>query len=180
MILQQPLAFVDIETTGLNPETAEIIELGVVIARLKDDELVVLQEIDLKIAPKHIETAEPQALRVNGYNEADWIFAVSIEEALKTFVEKTEGAIFVAHNATFDYGFIEANLRRYNIESKMHYHRLDTISIAFGILHTNDDISKLSLRALCEKYGIENKKAHSAFADAYATYELFKKLLKLK
>jgi DNA polymerase III epsilon subunit-like protein len=41
-------------------------------------------------------------------------------------------------------------------------------------------MGKLSLRALCEKYGIENKKAHSAFADAYATFEVFKKLLNLK
>lgn len=180
MILQQQLAFVDIETTGLDPEKAEIIELGVVLAELIDGELRVVGELDLKAAPNHIETADAQALRINGYNEADWIFAVSIEDALKAFVEKTAGAVFVAHNATFDYGFIEANLRRYQIESKLHYHKLDTLSLAFGILHTNDDIGKLSLRALCEKYGIENKKAHSAFADAYATYEVFKKLMNLK
>lgn len=180
MILQQPLAFVDIETTGLDHERGEIIELGVVLTELRDGALVVTGELDLKIAPKHIETAEPQALRINGYNEADWIFAVSIEDALKAFVDKTEGAVFVAHNVTFDHGFISANLKRYGIEDKMHYHKLDTLAMAFGILHTNDDIGKLSLRALCEKYGIENKKAHSAFADAYATYEVFKKLLNLK
>ncbi len=180
MILQQPLAFIDIETTGLDHNSAEIIELGVVIARLKDGELTVIDELDLKITPKHIETAEPAALRVNGYNEADWIFAVSIEDALRTFVQKTRGAVFVAHNVTFDYGFIDANLKRYNIEHDMHYHKLDTISLAFGVLHNNDDIGKLSLRALCEKYEIDNKKAHSAFADAYALYEVFKKLMNLK
>lgn len=180
MILQQPLAFVDIETTGLDSEKGEIIELGVVIAKLKDDTLTVIDELDLKIAPKHIETADAQALRINGYNEADWIFAVSIEDALATFIKKTEGAIFVAHNITFDYGFIEANLKRYGLENKMHYHKLDTLAMAFGILQNNDDMGKLSLRALCEKYGVQNKKAHSAFADAYATYEVFKNLLKLK
>jgi DNA polymerase-3 subunit epsilon len=180
MILQQPLAFIDIETTGLDYEKGEIIELGVVIAELRDGALTVTDEIDLKIAPKHIETADAQALRINGYNEAEWIFAVSIEEALKLFVERTAGAVFVAHNITFDYGFIEANLRRYGIEHKMHYHKLDTLALAFGVLQNNDDMGKLSLRALCEKYGIENKKAHSAFADAYATYEVFKKLLNLK
>jgi DNA polymerase-3 subunit epsilon len=180
MTLSQPLAFVDIETTGLDRDDFEIIELGVVIAKMKDNELVVIDEIDIKIIPKHIETADPVALRVNGYDEADWLFAVSIEEALKLFVEKTAGAIFVAHNITFDYGFIESNLKRYGIESKMHYHKLDTIALAFGVLQNNDDMGRLSLRALCEKYGIENKKAHSAFADAYATYEVFKKLLNLK
>lgn len=180
MILQQPLAFVDIETTGLDHEKGEIIELGVVIARLKDDVLEITDQLDLKITPKHIETADAQALRINGYNEADWIFAVSIEDALSTFVKKTEGAVFVAHNIVFDYGFIEANLKRYGIEDKFHYHKLDTLALAFGILQNNDDMGKLSLRALCEKYGIENKKAHSAFADAYATFEVFKKLLNLK
>ena len=179
-MLQQPLAFIDIETTGLDRDTHEIIELAAVITRMKDGELIVIDQIDLKIQPKTIETAEPQALRINGYNEADWLFAVSLEDAMKEFAKKTEGAIFVAHNLTFDYGFVETALKRTVTENKMHFHKLDTIALAFGILHTNDDISKLSLRALCEKYGIENKKAHSAFSDAYATYEVFKKLMNLK
>ena len=180
MMLQQPLAFIDVETTGIDHDLFEIIELGVVIAKLKDDTLVVVDQMDVKIHPKHIETAEPAALRVNGFNEADWLFAVTLEDAMKTFAEKTEGAVFVAHNATFDYGFIEKALKDTGTESKMHYHKLDTISLAFGVLFGNDDMNKLSLRALCEYYSIENKKAHSAFADAYATYEVFKKLLKLK
>lgn len=179
-MLQQPLAFIDIETTGLDRDLHEIIELAAVITRMKDGELVVTDQIDLKIQPKNIENAEPQALRINGYNDADWLFAVSLEDAMREFAKKTEGAIFVAHNLTFDYGFVETALKRTNTENKMHFHKLDTIALAFGILHTNDDIGKLSLRALCEKYGIENKKAHSAFADAYATYGVFKKLLGLK
>ncbi len=150
------------------------------LAKLKDGELIVTDQLDLKIHPQHIETAEPAALRINGYNPADWLFAVSLEDAMKEFAKKTEGAIFTAHNITFDYGFVENAFKKTNVESKMHFHKLDTISLAFGILHTNDDIGKLSLRALCEKYGIENKKAHSAFADAYATYEVFKKLMNLK
>ena len=180
MILEQPLAFVDIETTALDRERGEIIELGVVVARMKDDRLVVVDELDLKIQPKHIETAEPQALRINGYDEADWLFAVSLEEAMKAFVEKTKGAIFLAHNITFDYPFIEKALGDTGLDHDMHFHKIDTLSVAFGVLHTNGDMGKLSLRMLCEKFGIENKKAHSAFADAYALYEVFKKLMNLK
>jgi DNA polymerase-3 subunit epsilon len=180
MILQQPLAFIDVETTGFDPAVAEIIELAVVIAKLKDGELVVTDQLDLKIRPERIEDADPAALRVNGYNEADWLFAVSLEEAMKIFAEKTSGAVFVAHNVTFDHGFISQAFKKTTIENKMHYHKLDTISIAFAVLHDSDDINKLSLKALTEYYGIENKKAHSAFADTYATYELFKKMLNLK
>jgi DNA polymerase III epsilon subunit family exonuclease len=176
-MLSQPLAFIDVETTGLNRDTHEIIELGLVLARMKDGVLSVIDELDVKIVPKHIETAELQALRINGYNEADWLFATSLEEAMNVFSEKTKGAIFVAHNLTFDYGFIEKAFEKTGTHNEMHYHKIDTISLAFGILHTNDDIGKLSLRVLCEKYGIENKKAHSAHADAYALYEVFKKLM---
>ncbi len=179
-MLSQPIAFIDIETTGLDRDTHEIIELGVVIAKLKDGAFVVTDTLDLKIQPKHIDRAEPQALRINGYNEADWLFATSLEEAMKVFSEKTAGAIFAAHNITFDYGFVESAFKKTGVPNNMHFHKLDTISAAFGILHTNDDLGKLSLRALCEKYGIENKKAHSAFADAYALYEVFKRLLELK
>ncbi len=180
MILQQSLAFVDIETTGLSPETAEIIELGVVLTKLKDGVLTVTDTLDLKIHPAHIETADPQALRVNGYNEADWLFAIPLADAMKTFAELTEGAVFVAHNAMFDYSFIDAAFKQTGIENKLYFQKVDTLSVAFGVLHNNDDMGKLSLRALCEKFEIQNAKAHSAFADAYATYEVFKKLLQLQ
>jgi DNA polymerase III epsilon subunit-like protein len=180
MILSHTLAFVDIETTGIDKDKHEIIEIAAVITRMKDGELVVIDQLDVKIQPKNIETAEPQALRVNGYNEADWLFATSLEEAMKLFVKKTEGAIFLAHNITFDYPFVEKALKDCGLENQMHFHKIDTLSLAFGILHTNDDLGKLSLRALCEQFAVENKKAHSAFADAYALYEVFKKLMKLK
>ena len=180
MILEQTLAFVDIETTALGRDNGEIIELGVVVAKMKDGALTVIDELDLKIQPKHIETAEPQALRINGYNEADWLFAVSLEEAMKVFVQKTKGAVFLAHNITFDYPFIEKALVDAGLEHEMHFHKIDTLSLAFGVLHTTNDMGKLSLRMLCDKYGIDNKKAHSAFADAYALYEVFKKMMNLK
>lgn len=180
MILEQPLAFVDIETTGTDRDTHEIVELGIVLAKMKDGALTVIGELDLKVQPKHIETADPAALRINGYNEADWLFAVSLEEAMKAFAEKTKGAIFLAHNITFDFPFIEKALKDTNQEHDLHFHKIDTLSLAFGILHQSGDLGKLSLRMLCEQFGIENKKAHSAFADAYATYEVFKKVMKLK
>jgi DNA polymerase III alpha subunit (gram-positive type) len=179
-MLSHSLAFIDIETTGISRDTGEIIELAAVITKMKDGELTVVDQVDIKIKPKHIETADPQALRINGYNEADWLFAIDLEEAMKVFAEKTKGCIFVAHNVTFDYAFIEKAFIDVELENQMHFHKLDTISIAFAVLNANEDINRYSLHALAEYYQIENKKAHSAFADAYATYEVFKKLMNLK
>lgn len=180
MILEQPIAFVDVETTGTDRDKHEIIELGVVLAKQKDNVLAITDQINVKIKPEHIESAEPAALRINGYNDADWLFASTLTDAMKTFSDKTAGAVFVAHNATFDYGFIEAALKKCNLENRLHFHKIDTISIAFAILKDNEDINRLSLHALCQHYGVENKRAHSAFADAYATYEIFKHLLGLQ
>lgn len=181
-MLKQPIAFVDVETTGLNQDIHEIIELGATIARIRDDgSFEMTDRVDFKITPKNITLADPQALRVNGYNEGDWLFACSLEEAMKDFAKKTEGCIFAAHNLVFDYAFVQKAFEKTGIENKMHFHKMDTISLAFGVLHNQgDDLGKYSLRVLCEKYGIENKHAHSAFADSYATFEVFKKLLKLK
>ena len=180
MILQQPLAFIDVETTGTDPDSHEIIEIAAVIARLKDGELTVTDQLDVKVHPQHIESADPQALRVNGYNEADWLFATNLADAMRNFADVTKGAVFVAHNLTFDASFVDAAFKKTGIENQMHFQKVDTLSIAFAVMHHTDDMGKLSLRALCEKYGIENKKAHSAYADAYATYEVFKKLLNLR
>ncbi len=183
-IITKNLAFVDVETTGLNPDIHEIIELGCVIVSQEGvgsgkPSFKIIGEIDIKIKPEHIENADPVALRVNGYDEADWVFAYSLREAMITLSEKAGDAIMVGHNVSFDAGFIEKAFRTTGIENKLHYHKLDTISIAFAKLHLNVDVDKFSLNFLCSHFGIENKKAHSALSDARATFELYEKLFNL-
>ena len=179
----QNLAFIDTETTGFDPEKQEIIQIGLVLISQEEENGVtkykILEELDLKVKPAHIETAEPGALRVNGYDEADWVFAYSLKEAMTILAKKTEGAIMVAHNLPFDYGFLMKAFSMTGIPNKMHFHKLDTISIAFAKSKKRGDIDKFSLHHLCSIFGIENKKAHTALADARATYELYKKLLAL-
>ncbi len=176
------LAFVDIETTGFSVENQEIIELGVVIAKPLNDEATeyeVVEELDLKIKPKHIETADAQALKVNGYDEGAWIFAHSLEEAMKTFADKTEGCVLVAQNVAFDYAFLNKAFETTGVEDKLFYAKMDTISMAFAKLHKKKDIDRYSLRKLCEYFGIENDKAHTALSDARATFQVFQELIKL-
>lgn len=176
------LAFVDIETTGFDKEKHEIIELGLVLVRqLGDDgkEFEVIGEYEYKIKPEHIETADPQSLKVNGYDEGQWIFASSLKDVMKVFAEQTENAIFTAHNLTFDYSFIEEAFKKTGIENKMFYPKLDTISMAYAKLHANQKVEKFRLQKLCEHFGIENSKAHTALADARALFEVYKCLMSL-
>ena len=176
------LAFVDIETTGFLPGEHEMIELGVVLVRQIGDEgkeFEVIEEFEMKIKPEHIETANPQSLKVNGYDPAQWIFANTLTEAMKVFGAKTRDAIFVAHNVTFDYSFIEKAFETTGVVNEMFYAKLDTISMAYAKLHKNPRAEKFRLQKLCEFFGIENSKAHTALADARALFEVYKKLMNL-
>src|SRR3990167_3951116 len=111
------LAFIDVETTGLNVTKHEIIELGCVLAK---PSLEIIEEFELKIKPEHIENAEPVALKINGYDSADWVFAYTLSEAMKIFSQKVQNTIMVGHNLSFDYGFLEnrSEERRVGKESR--------------------------------------------------------------
>jgi len=169
-------AFIDIETTGLNLLKHEIIEIGCV---LTTPDLKVIEEFELKIKPEHIEEADPIALKVNHYNEEDWESAPTLEKALKIFCKKVKDCIMVGHNVSFDAGFIEYVFNQNKIKNPMHYHKLDTISIAWAKLHNDPDFEHLSLHEMCLRFGIKNERAHSALPDARATFELYKKMMSL-
>lgn len=175
------LVFIDLETTGLDPEKHEILEIGGVVVEhnISDDSAHSFQEIgefEYKVKPKHIETASPEALRINHYNEADWLFAGELGQTLKDLSKKVEGAVMVAHNVSFDWGFLGAACIRENVNLKMDHHKLDLLSIAFAKLYDKDWTPKFNLWALAEHFGLQNKKAHSALADARVAYEIYQKL----
>lgn len=171
-----PLAFIDMEMTGLDPERHEITEIGLVLASQPD--FTILDEWEVKVQPKHIETADPEALELNGYDPAVWkAEAVSLEEALTTFIEKTEGAVMVAQNVSGDVMFLQKALHQTGLEERMDYHRMDSLSLAFGLLYANPDVQRFSLRNLAKHLDIENKNAHTALSDARTTFEIVRKLL---
>jgi DNA polymerase III epsilon subunit-like protein len=176
------LAFIDTETTGTDPERHEIIELAVIIVRQvpregKGPNIEIIEECEWKIKPTHIERAEDAALRVNGYNEVDWMFAVDRKKAMEEFSKKTQSCSFISHNLVFDYAFVMKAFDETGVENRMHYAKLDTISMAFARLYDAPAADKFSLRYLCELLKVENSKAHTALADTRALVEVYKKLM---
>ena len=178
------LVFVDIETTGADPHFHEIIEISVI--RVKQEwkadgapVFTVLDEWSTKVQPENIATADPAALRINGYTVTGWSGAIGIRPALEEFARRTDRAIMVAHNVAFDSGFLETYMSKYSIPSSMHYHRLDTVSMAFAKLHSNPDVLRFSLAELSKYFGIDTGGLHSALPDARACFELFKRLIEM-
>lgn len=170
------LAFIDIETTGLNVLKHEIIEIGCVITTPR---LKVLEKFELKIKPKHIKNADPVSLKITHYNKQDWRKAYTLEEALQVLAKKVNDCIMVGQNVSFDSMFLEYNFSKLKLKNSMHYHKLDTISIAWAKFHKKSNIKHFSLREMCKRFDIINEHPHSALSDAYATYLLYKKLMSL-
>lgn len=172
------LAFIDIETTGVIPGKHEIIELACVLV---DEDGVggfkLVDEFEMKVKPTHLETAQEDALRINGYNDGDWLFAYSLAEAMGHLAKKCDGAVMVAQNVSFDYSFIERALYTTGVSDPFFYAKLDTIPMAYLRHKDNQKLTSYTLRSLCEFYGIKNIQAHTALADARATFEVFKMLM---
>ncbi len=166
------LAFCDIETTGLNRQKHEIIEIGLVL--VKQPELKIIDTWEAKIKPLNLKTADPQALKVTGYNAKDWGLALKPKIALKAFSRKTKDCILVGHNIAFDRPFLEDYFRRWKVPIKWDYHSLDTISLAYYKLGSGQ---KLRLSEISKTLNIKRKKEHTALDDAETCYKVFKKLI---
>lgn len=171
------LVFVDTETTGLNLNN-ELIEIGLV--RASGFNFSVIEEWEVKIKPKRIELASPDALKINHYNEKDWETALDAEAAMKMFLEKAENSILVGHNLAFDWFYIHKALAEYNLKPTFWYKSLDTFCLAWEKLRNNPAIKYLSLSELAGFFGINQEKPHSALDDAKTTYKLFLKLVETK
>ena len=94
-----PLIFLDTETTGLDPSQGhEIIEIAIITRYSNGNEEV----FHTKIKPQRINQAHPKALKVNGYNEKDWLEALPMEEAIKKIASRLQYGMIVGYNPYFD------------------------------------------------------------------------------
>lgn len=166
-------SFVDTETTG--PESRhELTEIGLI--KVSAYNFSVLEEWETKIKPKHIELADPEALKINHYNEEEWLNALDLETAMKIFLEKTANTILVGHNLLFDWFHINKALVECVLEPTFHYKGLDTFSLGWQKLRHLPNLPKLSLSEMADFFNIKQEKPHSALDDARTTYKVFLKL----
>lgn len=178
------LAFVDLETTGLDPFQSEIIEIGIVLAEQVTDEdgrptLTLLSEHNIALVPEHIETANAESLKICKYHDRDWSHAVTQKEGLQKVAELLTGKVFVGQNVAFDWGFLQKSCHEHaiNLDELVHYHKLDLASMTFGKFYREQKLFRFSLREMVEFFGVVNQDAHTALADARATFEVCKKVL---
>ncbi len=159
-------AIVDIETTGGNARLHRIIELAVV---LHDGERVTAKHQWL-INP---ETGIPSYIQgLTGIYPHMLADAPTFAEIAEEVYEVLQNQVFVAHNVSFDYPFVEAALQKHGFE--LDSMKLCTVRASRKII---PGLPSYSLGRLCESLNIEIDGRHRAYGDAAATASLFSLLL---
>ena len=153
----------DIETTGLNSHTNEIIEIGAV--KIKAGRIVdrYSQLINPgRSIPYHI-TEITSITNEQVANEP------KIDEVIGKFVDFIGDAVLVAHNAPFDMGFIKRDIKKYlNIDLQSSV--IDTLQMARDLF---PDLKKYGLGDLNKTLGLALEKHHRAVDDSQATANMF-------
>lgn len=174
-ILERPIAITDVETTGLDPAIQEIVEIGLVL--VNQQTLEIMDTLDVKVQPEHLETATEFALKLNGYNPADWQNASTLQAAIALYSEKTRDAIFCAHNVTFDWSFILDAFKKTGVKNLMDYHRVDLFTMAWMKLR-NSGLEKFNMNEVAKHLGIpEEPIPHRAINGTMTVYEIYKRLV---
>lgn len=155
-------AVIDFETTGLRPEgTDRAIEVGVV---LTDAEGEILEEHETLIhVDRDLGLQERHQIRA-----ADLLDAPAFSEVAGDLLNLLRGRVPVAHNASFDARFLDAEVHRLGADLDRHLLPWTcTMQLAktFGL-------GTRSLTECCDVMGVPLTDAHRAVVDAHATAEL--------
>ncbi len=164
--LDQEFVVFDIETTGLSALKNKIIEIGAV--KVRDGEIVDYFSTFVNPGvpiPFEIE-------KLTSINDAMVMDSPAIEEALPQFLAFAGDAVMVAHNASFDMGFMEHNARLMGLSFQNTY--VDTVGLARVLL---PQLSRFKLDTVARAMNISLEHHHRAVDDAGTTAEIFVKFI---
>lgn len=160
----------DTETTGLDPRSGDrLVEIGCIemINRVPSGAV-----FHAYFCPERSMPAEAEA--VHGLSESFLADKPKFRERVAELMEFIGDAPLVAHNAAFDFNFLDAELTLCGLEPVCRSRMIDTVAIA----KRRHPGAKLSLDALCSRYGIDrsHRTKHGALLDAELLAQLYVEL----
>ncbi|WP_040228136.1 PolC-type DNA polymerase III [Bhargavaea cecembensis] len=158
----------DVETTGLSAVYDKIIELAAV--KVKNGEII--DTFESFSDPGHPLSAT--TIELTGITDDMVRGTPPIEDVAERFRAFAGDGILVAHNASFDMGFLYEAYKKAGIDEKSHP-VIDTLELA-RLLHP--ELKNHRLNTLCKKFGIDLTQHHRAIYDCEATGHLLIYLLK--
>ncbi|MEN3043170.1 MAG: PolC-type DNA polymerase III [Fervidobacterium sp.] len=159
---------IDLETTGLNPRSDEIMEIGAV----KTYQGKIIQEFHTFVKPSKV---NKKSLEITGITEQMLENAPGIAEVLDKFLDFLHGCVIVAHNADFDVSFLRNVFARHGIEFNPPY--IDTLRLSQSLLRNR--LKSFSLDKLVDHFDLGTFQHHRALDDARITTGVFWKLIEL-
>jgi DNA polymerase-3 subunit epsilon len=160
-------AIVDIETTGGAPKYGGITEIAVLI---HDGETIIREYQTLLNPEQAIPTYITGLTGIDNFMVRHQPTFSAIQDELW---ELLNDRVFVAHNVSFDYGFIREAFLKVGKELKTP--KLCTVRLSRKVY---PGMSSYSLGRLCESQKIEIEARHRAMGDAKATAILFDRMIK--
>jgi ribonuclease T len=173
---------IDVETSGLNPETDALLELAAVSVGMTHDGKIFPDQV----FAFHVEAFEgaridPESLAITGIDPGYPLrYAIPEQQDLRRLfakirqlleISQCRRAVLVGHNAWFDLHFIQAAVKRCHIKSvPLHsFTSFDTASLS--ALALGETVLAKAIRRAGIEFDINQ--AHSAIYDAQKTAELF-------
>jgi len=156
----------DVETTGLDYTRERIIEFAAV--KLKNGKII--DTFETLINPHQHIRKSSQA--IHGISEEDLEGAPEEEEIYPKIFEFIEGATLVAHNAIFDFSFLNRASKRL-FDKPLENNYVDT-QMMFKEVYPQYE--SCGLDALASVFGANNEHRHRAMGDAMALAECYPKL----
>lgn len=161
----------DTETTGLDPREDRVIEIGglELVNRFPSG-----RTFHVYLNPQG-RSVHPDAQAVHGISNADLADKPAFHDIVSDFLDFIDGARLVAHNATFDMGFVNAELARVGELPIGPDRVVDTLLIA----RRKHPMGPNSLDALCKRYGVDNSRRafHGALLDAELLADVYIELM---
>ena len=164
----------DTETTGLDPKTARIVQIGAIViggARDEADRVAQGASFDRLVNPG--EPIAPRSSEIHGLIDADVAGAPDFAAVAPDLDRFCEGRVVVGHNISFDMAILLAENARIG-RAWSSPQTLDTLLLARIAFPDQVD---LSLEALAARLGVAVAGRHTALGDAVVTAELFTALL---
>lgn len=161
-------AVVDVETTGMRAAGDDrITDIAVVLVQGDRTELV----FDSLINPGC--PISPQITALTGIDDAMVAGAPTFDMAADAVLAALAGRVFVAHNVRFDWGFVDAELRR-NRGLALDGPRLCTVKMSRRLVH---GLTSHALDHVTAHFNLDNGARHRAAGDALVTAEILRRLL---
>ena len=157
----------DTETTGLDNQQDRVIEIGGV----ELDNMFPTGRTFHVFVNAQGRNVHPEALAVHGITDEFLKDKPKFGEIIESMAGLFDGAKLVAHNASFDIGFINAEHARLGLPPIDPARVIDTLALA----RRRHPMGPNSLDALCSRYGIDNshRTKHGALLDAELLAEVY-------